>query len=367
VAAPLLVLILALVPGAALAQEHWPPPAEKRFQEALQLQLHGKHAEAAAVYREVADWPEGGEWKERARALYAVASELEAARELERALATYRELVQRFPRSDFVSIANRAAQRLDPTGVSGGLEFQRLHREAWDVLVPAMSLHYRRELDAARPGLEKAEGLLRVLLRDHADHPQAVDVAVALSDVLIRLERLEEARAVALQAVTLAEREATKPGAPNTARGEVMNAERQVGEARRAIFCHRLDLGSKVLLVLLAIGFLRARPWVLATRAFVKLWLALMAFDVVLAGAAIFGAEYVRRRESPDSLLTDLDAALLVLIPGTIGITLALTFVVNYKGRRGAALAALAGVAGALAASICLVQSMGFFTILPEF
>lgn len=132
-AALLLLALLLLSPGTASADDHWPPAAQARFQEALQLQLKGKHVEAAAVYREVAEWPDGGDWKERARALYAAASELEVARDLDHALETYREVVRRFPRSDFVSIANRAAEKIAPSGVAGGIDFQRRHREAMDV------------------------------------------------------------------------------------------------------------------------------------------------------------------------------------------------------------------------------------------
>jgi tetratricopeptide (TPR) repeat protein len=367
-AALLIFLALVLSAGTVRADDHWPPAAEARFQQALQLALKGKHLEAAQVYREVVEWPEGGEFKERARALYAAAEQLEVAKDLDRALAAYRELVTRFPRSDFVSIANRAAERIAPSGVQGGIDFERRHREATDVLLPAMTAHYRRDFEKARPLLERALALLLALLKDHRDHPKAVDVAVAISDVYVRLERLDEALAYAQEALALAHREADKPGAPNTAQGDVINARRQLAEATTAIHARRLDLASRALLLLLALVLLARKPWAVVTRRMAVLWLKLLALDGVLAIVGAVAAEYVKRRENlTDSTLTDPIAALLVFAPGVVGTTVALGFTFSFKGRRSSLLAAAAAVAAALAASIILVQHFGFFTaLIPE-
>jgi hypothetical protein len=228
--------------------------------------------------------------------------------------------------------------------------------------MPAITQHDRREVEKARPGLEKALELLDALLRDHRDHPKACDIEATRSDVLIRLGRHAEAVAAAEDAVTLARREAEKPGAPNTARGDVVSAERQLGEARRALWCWRLDLDSKVLLGVLAVFLLSKRPWRALTPRLGRLALGLLLADLALAGLGVLGAEYVARRErNPDSLMTDGKAFVLVLVPGAIGIVVALATALSYKGRRGALLAVALALAGTLAASICLVQHYGFF------
>lgn len=360
---------LAWAPARAWAQQtHWPPEAEKRFHEALQLSLKGQHLEAAEAYRQVADWPEGGDWKERARALHASATELQTAHELEKALATYRELVQRFPRSDFVAVAERAANALEPAGVKGGLDYQRRWSEALDVLLPARTRHDRGDVDGARPGLEKAEVLLAALLEQHDDHPRIVDVAVALSETLARLRRYDEADAVAEKAVALAERAAKATGLSDGARADLARARQQRLDVRREV---RIRLvagrGAIALLVVLFVSLGFTRPWKRATRRLARLGAALVLADVLVALGAIAGAEHVRHTDDPDSLLTDPMAAVLVLGPGLVGIALALGFTISFPSRKGVLLAAAASVLGALATSTILIHQFGFDRLLPEF
>jgi tetratricopeptide (TPR) repeat protein len=351
----------------ARAQDPCPPAAEERYQSALKTKLAAKanadgHRKAAELYRSVVEWPEGGNFKRRSEALYFVGEQLEAAGDLAQAVAAYRELVERFPKSDFVSVAKRAADRLDPQGVVGGLDFAARYDAAFTVYSNGMTLYDKRDFAAARPELEKSRALWEKLLQDHRAHPRAVDVAVNLSDALIRLERLDEAYAVAEDALRLGEREATKPGAPNTALGDVKNAQRQLSEASRAIWCKRLDLASKVALALMSVLILVRRPWKATTSRTIRLWVGLMVADALLSGAAVAANEYVKRRENiVDPLLTDDKAAVLVFFPAAVGIALALGARLSYKGRGGLALALLFGVAGALATSTCLVQYFGFF------
>jgi tetratricopeptide (TPR) repeat protein len=358
------VLTLVLLAGVALAQDRWPPGAERRFQEALRLKLERKHREAAEAYRSVADWPEGGDWKERAQALYFAAAELHAAGELERALDTYREVERRFPKSDFAAVAHRDAERLQPAGVAGGLDFQRRHEAAWDVLSAALTLDVRGEREAARPGLEKALDLLQALLRDHRDHPGAVDVTIAMSDVLVRLDRLDEALAVAEEAVTLAERETKKPDAADAARGELLSARRQLGEARSALRGRALDRAGMSFLVALAVALACARPWRRLARRLVTLWLVLVAVDGALAVLAIVGFRYLRAGD-PDSIITDSVVAALVVVPGATGITASVLATASLGARRwSGVLSATAGVLAALATSTCLVQHYRLFAAL---
>lgn len=360
--------LLALAPSVALAQQlHWPPEAERRFQDAIQLARKGQHKEAAAVYREIADWPDGGDWKERPRALHAAAMEWQAAHELGKALATYREVVTRFPRSDFVAVAERAAKALEPDGVTGGLDFQKRWSEALDVLLPARTRHDRGDLDGARPGLEEAETLLAALLRDHEDHPKAVDVALAESETLARLRRYDEADALAERGVTLAEREAAK-GTNDATRADLARARQQRADVRREV---RLRLaagaGALGLLAALFLGVASLRPWRRATRRLVRLAIGLAVADALLAAVAAGGAIYVRLRDDPDSLLSAPMAVALVLVPGACGIALALGYNAGLGGRRGAFVGALAGVLGALAASLILMHQFRFDRLLPAF
>jgi tetratricopeptide (TPR) repeat protein len=356
-----LALLLLGLPGAARGQTSWPEEAERRFQEALELASQGKHEEAAKAYRSVADWPSGGDFRERARALYRAAAELESARDLERALETYREVAVRFPKSDFVAVADRAAEALAPKGVAGGLDFRRRHEAALDVLLPAMTLA-RREPAAARPDLERALALLLALAHDYPAHPRATDVLVAISDVLVRLERLDEAVTVAEQALALAENVASGAHPSSTAPADVVSARRQVAEARRAVWCRSLDRDAKVLLAVIALALGWARGWRRLTPRLVRAWIGLLAADVVLAALAAAAAEWVRRRENVDTLVGDDAAAALVLVPGGVGITVAFLSPVSRRGRLGAALTAVASVLGALATTVCLVHHYGFFS-----
>ncbi len=349
-----LVLVLA---GVALAQDAYPPEARKRFEEAVELTRHNEHKKAAELFRTVADWKEGGDFKERAWALYNVGTELKLAGDFERAAATWRELVARFPRSDFASLADREAKKL---ASPGEIDFERRFAEVSSISLTAITRQERRQFDEARPGLEQALVLLDALLRDHRDLPKASDVACQRSEVLKGLGRYREAVAAAEDAIELAEREARKPGAPNTARGGVVSGERQLSEVLRALWCWRLDLGSQIFLGLLVVFLVAGRPWRFFTARLVKLAIGLMLTDLALGGLGVLGAEYANKRDpTPDSLMTDDKAFLLVMVPGAVGILVALGTAVAYKRYRGLPAVVLALLA-ALATSICLVQHYGF-------
>src|SRR5205807_5372353 len=95
-AAVALLVALAL-PAVAFGDDSYPAEAQGRYQEALALSRQNRHKEAAAAFRSVAEWREGGPFRARIQALSMSAKELELAGDLEGALATYRELERRFP------------------------------------------------------------------------------------------------------------------------------------------------------------------------------------------------------------------------------------------------------------------------------
>jgi tetratricopeptide (TPR) repeat protein len=349
--------LVLLIAGVALAQDAYPPEARKRFEEAVELTRHNQHLKAAELFRSVAEWPGGGNFKERAWALYNVGTELKLAGELEQAAATWRELVARFPRSDFAGLAEREANKL---ASPAEIDFERRFAEVSSVSLTAITRQERRQFDEAQPLLVQALGLLESLLHDHRDLPKACDVACQKAEVLKGLGRYSEAVGAANDAIELAEREARKPGAPNTARGGVVSAERELAEVKRALWCYLLDLGSKIFLGLLAAFLVAGRPWRLFTARLVKLTIGLLLADLVFGGLAIAGAEYAQRRDpTPDALMTDDKAFLLAIVPGAVGILVALGTAVAYKRYRGLPAVVLALLA-ALATSVCLVQHYGF-------
>lgn len=355
------------VPATARAEWQGPAEAERRFQEALALSKQkDRHLESAAAYRAVADWPAGGEFRERAQALFYCAQQLEVAGELERAVATYREIEARFSKDAFAGIARRNVDRLEPPGVVGGLEFQRRHAAAVAGLPLAFTLAERRELAQARPALERSLDLLAGLFRDYPKHPRAVDVAITISDILVRLERLDEALGAGEQALALAKERAAAADASATAAAEVVSAGRQLDEARRAIRLVRFGRVAKGLLVVLAGALAALRPWRRVNGSVVKLLLVLGVLDALCAAAGAAGADYVRKVHVPSSPIDNGMAALLVFVPGAIGILLAVGFTLSLRGKRGALLGAAAGFVGALSATTVLVQRYGFFDFLPD-
>ncbi len=358
-------LLLSLVALAAprAAHAHWQGPLAG----ALVLSKQGRHVESAAVYRLVADWPEVSPSTPRAQALHTCGQELELAGRLEDALASYREVMARFADHAFAGIARRSADRLEPPGVTGGLEFRRRHDAALEVLLKAMPLAERRELEAARPGLVRSLELLAALYRDFPEHPQAVDVAIAISDVLVRLERLDDAHDAAEEALALARKRAAKPDAAPTAPADVVSALRQLDEARRAIRLLRVGRGAKGLLALLTVAWCALRPWRRFDRRIAKLAVVLLVLDVVASIGGAIGADYVKRVHAPGSPVEPLMGALLVFVPGLVGMTFATGFAITLRGRLNAALiAGLLGFLAALATTTCIAQHYGFFDFLPD-
>jgi tetratricopeptide (TPR) repeat protein len=362
-AAILLALALA---GAARAEEppRWPQAAEKRFEEARDLQQHGRYALAAARFREVADWPEGGPFAERAQALYCSALNLENGRELERALETYREVVRRFPASLWATRARQSVETLDPEG-GHGLEFRRRQNEAWDVFQPATELLQRGKPDEARPGLERAAALFEALLHDHADHPRAADAALALGEARMRLGAFEAAAAAFGRSVELARREAVKPGSGHPTEEDVKNAEERLAEARRAIRRQLVDRGAWVLLAAITLILVGSAPWRRVTARVAALGGALLLVAGVLAAIAVALAAVLRSNLDNYSPIATSHAILLVLVPATIGIVTTLGLAAGRRGR-GAALGAAAGVLAALAAAVIVVYACGLFPFLDS-
>ncbi len=363
-----LVLVLVLVLGPAYAQDAWPKAAEQRYQEATALSQKGEYAKAAAAYRAVADWPEGGAFKERAQALFCSGLQLESAKEYEKALATFREVVARFPQDRFARTAQEYVDRLDPPGAHG-IEFRRRFNEVpWDALLAKDDGHgHGGHPEDHRAEVAKALSLLEALLKEHREHPQACDVALAIGDARTRLGDLEGARDALVESVSLAKREAAKSGATDPAKaGNVVNAELRLAEAKRAIVRRWLDRMAKVVLVLALGVFVSVRPWRVSPKPVLKLARALVGVDLGLAFAAVVLAEYVRRYIDDHSPLDDSAAALLVLLPGLTGIVVALGIANAVRTRRGSILAGLSGTASGAAVAVMLVYAYGLFPFLDS-
>jgi len=363
-------LLVAARGPALAAASTWPPAAQARYEEARGLMQHGRYTEAATAYRSVADWPDGGAFRERAQALYLCGTMQEAARDYAAAVTTYRETARRFADDPFARKAADAASALEEGGPVRGIEFRSRLDGAWDVLSPAQETAERDGPAAARPELERAATLLAGILHDFADHPRARNVAFALGDAHMALGRYADARADYGRAVELARREAERPGADaRYAESDVKSAEEKLAEAGRALWRARVVQLAEGLLVAIGLGVIAVRPWRGLDARLLRLGGALVAATGVLAALALGVAAWVQRFDEHSPIEGGV-AALFVLLPGLAGQLVALGFVsglaASGKSSRRAGVAAILGALAALAVATCLVQRFDLFSALDS-
>jgi tetratricopeptide (TPR) repeat protein len=360
-AAGIAVIILITTP--ASAQDRWPPAAEKRFNQATASRQKGDYARAAALYQEVAEWPMGGPFPQRAQALYCAGLAFEQAHDFDTALASYHAVTTRFPKSEFAPRAREAAERLAPPGARG-FEFRKRFDEAWDLLFPAMEMDFHGDSSGARPKLVQAEKLLAALLAEHREHPLACDVASALGDARMLLKDFTGAHAAFADAVLLATRETEKTPPKASAAGSLASARLKLDEATRAIRRRWLDRIAKAALGLVLVVFLATASPRSLNRSVLLLWGAFVAACGSLGGFAFWLAGYVKNSVDDHSPLEPGTAALIVFLPGLVGVTIAIGIA---RGRKPRAL--LGGAVGALAAAavtVTIVYAYGLFPFLDS-
>jgi len=361
---PLALLAVIIVMAApASAQDRWPPAAEKRFDEATAARQKGDYARAASIYKEVAEWPEGGAFPQRAQALYCAGLAYEQAHDFDTALASYDAVSTRFPKSEFAPRAHEAAERLAPPGARG-FEFRKRFDEAWDLLFPAIEMDFHGDSSGARPKLVQAEKLLAALLAEHGEHPLACDVATALGDARMLLEDFTGAHEAYALAVVLATRETQKTPPKASATGSLASARLKLDEATRAIRRRWLDRIAKAALGLVLVAFLATASPRSIDRSVLRLWGAFVVACASLAGLAFWLATYVKKSVDDHSPLEPGTAAIIVLVPGLVGVTIAIGIA---RGRKPRAL--LGGAVGALAAAavtVTIVYAYGLFPFLDS-
>lgn len=365
---PVLALAV-LLPGIVRAADGpaWPAAAEARYGEARQQMQGGHYVEAAAAYRAVAEWPEGGPFPERAQALFLAALMLENAHDYQGALETYREVERRFAGTPFAVKAEAGAAALSLGGEQRGIDFRRRLDAAWAELFPAQDLIESDGIAAARPGLERAVTLLAALLRDYPDHPRARDVALSLGDAHMSLGLSREARADYEQAIALIRAQGQTDGdaemleAVEHKRSEAIEAGRQVW----------ITGSAHALLVAIVLGMVALRPWRVSSRWMLRPGGALLAGTLVLAGAAMLLARWIHDNVDDHSPIEAGLAAVLVALPALTGQAVALGYTNALAGAKlgqrpvlRTGLAGLVGVVAALAVATCVVEASGIFAAL---
>lgn len=365
---PSLALVL-LLPTFALAADGsaWPPGAEARYGEARQQMQGGHYAEAAAAYRTVADWPEGGPFPERAQALFLAALMLENAHDYQGALETYREVSRRFPDTPFAAKAQAGAAALALGGEQRGIDFRRRLDAAWAELFPAQDLIESDGVAAARPGLERATTLLAALLRDYPDHPRARDVALSLGDAHMSLGLHREARADYEQAIALTKAQGHVEGDAELLEG-LENKRSEAIEAVRQVW---ITATARGLLVAIFVGLVALRPWRVSAGWMLRPGAALLLGTTILTGVAMLLARWIYANIDDHSPIGAGLAALLVALPGLTGQLVAFGYTNGLSGPRlgnrpmlRTGLAGAVGVVAALAVATCVVEASGVFAAL---
>lgn len=367
-----LALVVLVVLGAAVARAvdppaRWPAAAEKRYEEGRQLMQRGKYAEASDAYRSVADWPEGGAFPERARALFLAGLMQENARDYDRALEIYAEVARRFPGDPFAARAMESSRLLDSGDHQRGIDFRSRYDAAWDELSPAREVAEREGLDAARARIEHAIGQLEALLRDHRDHPQARDVAMAIGDGYMTLQRYADARVAYDEAVGLARADAANSG--RGGESAVRGAEEKLFEAVRLFRRQRVDRIAQGLLLFVGLALVWARPWRRPDPVLLRLGAVTILVSIVLAAVAGLLANLLREYVDDHSPVASTTAALLVALPSASGVLASLATMSGLQSRgvrRGVVLAATLGVLAAVAVAARLVYAYDLFPLLDS-
>jgi tetratricopeptide (TPR) repeat protein len=349
------------------APARWPAAAEQRYEEGRQLMQRGRYAEASAAYRSVADWPDGGAFPERARALFLAGLMQENARNYERAIEIYQEVARRFPGDPFATRALEAARVLDSGDHERGIDFRSRYDAAWDELSPAREVAEREGVGAARARIEHAIGLLGELLRDHRDHPQARDVAMAIGDAYMTLKRYADARVGYAEALVLAQADAARTG--RGGESAIRGAEEKLWEATRLFRRQGVDRIAQGMLLLVGVVLAWARPWRKPDPVLVRLGGVTILVTLVLAALAGALASLLREYVDDHSPIQSTTAALLVALPSASGAlsTLAAMSGLHVRGvRRSVSVAAVLGILAAVAVAARLVYAYDLFPLLDS-
>jgi outer membrane protein assembly factor BamD (BamD/ComL family) len=353
---------LLLAPAARSEAPRWPSAAAERYEEGRRLMQQGRYAEASEAYRSVADWPAGGDFPERAQALFASGLMQSSAREYERALGTYREVMRRFPGTDFARRAATEVKALEEGGAARAIAVQRKLDAARDELFPAEERVERDGLAAGRAGLVRAVRLLEEILRDDGDHPKAREVALTLGDAHMTLRDHRAARDAYGRALALLQGD----------RNAVVNAEQKLADAVRWVRRDRVRETAWTLLTAIGVGLLAVRPWRGLDRRTLLVGGLLVSGTIGAALLAAAGAAFIRTYVDDHSPVEDRVAALLVLLPGVAGQVVALGFASGLargpatSGGWRTGIAALLGAVAALAVVACVVYAFELFPLLDS-
>jgi tetratricopeptide (TPR) repeat protein len=370
-AKPLALVLSAMVVTAAAwgadVPARWPAAAEQRYEEGRQLMQRGRYTEASEAYRSVADWPDGGAFPERARALFLAGLMQENARNYDRAIEIYAEVARRFPGDPFAARAVEATRVLDSGDHARGIDFRRRYDAAWDELSPAREVAEREGVGAARARLEHAIGLLEGLLRDHRDHPQARDVAMAIGDAYMTMRRYADARVAYHEALVLAQADAARAG--RGGESAVRGAEEKLWEATRLFRRQWVDRIAQGLLLFVGVALVWARPWRQPDPVLLRLGGVTILVTLALAALAGVLANLLREYVDDHSPVQSTTAALLVALPSASGILATLAIMSGFQSRgirRGVVLAATLGIVAAIAVTARLVYAYDLFPLLDS-
>jgi outer membrane protein assembly factor BamD (BamD/ComL family) len=369
-----LAVMLVTLTAAARAQDppRWPSDAEQRYNTATRLMQQGRLREAQPIFREVADWPSGGPFREREKALFMSAKLLDDVDD-GGARAAYEEFLRRFPTAGVAQVARErldvlAHDRLEDLALVAAL------KKGYEDLGNARAALLRHDTDEARPLCLEAIATVGAALDKAPDHPYAARAANLIGEAELYLRRDSSAAHRFRQALALAEREIARTSSPSAkgdadaardglarARGEVADEFRE--ETERYVVRGRVAIGAEVLLALLTTASLGARPWRRATRATARLGLIGLAGTIALAVGGALAARFVPGiagdQERP---IAPWEGAILAG-PALVGAVVSLSIVTGLGSRR-ALLAGLAGALAVLAAAVVVIHRLDLMVVL---
>lgn len=334
---------------------------QARYDTARQAMQRGAYAEAEAAFVEVAhDTTAPPELQ--AQALFSVGLMQQNQRRYEAALATYREVQERFPATIVGRRAVEAIAILSEGGSERGLAFRRRFDEALELYARARDQLDREGMRVAGPDLQHAVELMASIVAEFVDHPRRAQAAFELGEMRATVQDYLGARAAYEQAL------AWTTGTPGD--GFITNVTNRLDEAvraRRRQICTRIAM---VILAFIVVLFLAARPWAVFDRELLR---HVGAFAVGVVVLAVIGetASYVVRTYIDDhSPLHGGIATRLVLFPGVTGEVLALGFLGRcrtlWNGPRAVHVAAALGAIAALAVTTMVVNAYELFPFLDS-
>lgn len=349
-------------------QQTAPLSPQARYDHARQLMQRGQFRAAADVYQGVADAGDAPQ-PLRAQALFVAGLMYQNARDYERAIAIYRDVLRRFPGTVFAKQADDGIKVLEEGGAGRAVEFRRRVDAAWDELTPAQAVVDRDGLRAGRAGLERGAALLEGVVRDFGDHPRIKDVFTALGNTHMTLQWFGRAREDYQRALTsIRQQGAEGPGYASL----VSDAEQRLLEAVRAWRRQWATRVAWTVLAAIGVGFVAVQPWRAVDAPLLGLGGGLVLATVLLAGLAMAASLFVRLYVDEHSPIQDRAAGLLVALPGITGEVVALGFVAGlrrtrrWRAPRIAGLAAAVAALAALAVATCVVNAFALFPVLDS-